>query len=271
VQLVQQLAPMVSELHSVQIPTGETVPESLQPGFFKSFIRDLYDTTVQRQTKRNTLPKHLMDQLPSYLPSFDEFMKFFKSDPLRLIHADLHLEHVFVKKNNVSLNVSGLIDMGDCRLAPASYEWISLHMITFQCKKNLLAQFFNDYGFSTAEVKQWAFKMMCITLVYEFDAMNTIASGFQIDLDKVNTLEELAEMLWNYKDLSKTAPMRQLTKSSAIPSVVLPPASAPIDIRPRTTTVPDSSLSPCFAHSGPSLRNSNSLVATHSPVHIRRN
>jgi len=263
VQIVRQLAPMVSGLHSLEIPT-ENVPKSLQTDFFDGFIRELYETTVDRQYNRKTLPKHLMDQLPAYLPSTEEFMQFFESDPLRLIHADLHLEHVFVTKTNGSINVSGLIDMGDCRLAPVSYEWISLHLITFQCKKHLLAQFLRDYGFTAQDVKLWAYKMMCITLVYEFDAMNTSSSGFQVDLDKVNTLEELAEMLWNYEDLSKSVPMKQLANPSVTPFV--PQISASLEImKPKL-----SDSSELKAPTGPSLR-SNSFSSAASPVHIRRN
>jgi Ser/Thr protein kinase RdoA (MazF antagonist) len=264
-KLVQQLAPMVNALHSVKIPRIRDIPESLRPTFFKVFIRELYDPALERNNKRKTLPKHLLDQLPSYLPSFEDFMKFFDSDSLKLIHADLHLEHVFTTKMNDSINVSGLIDMGDCRLAPISYEWVSLHMITFLCKKNLLAQFFRAYGFSVDDIKLWSYKMMCITLIYEFDAMNTASSGFQIDLSKVKTLEELAEMLWNYKDLDKVAPMRSFVKPI--------PTTAPISIpKPSTSLEYKPRLSESYefkVHNGPTLR-SNSFSAS-SPVHIRRN
>jgi hygromycin-B 7''-O-kinase len=170
--VARQLGLVVQQVHTLPPPTGAL--------WERDWVAEYRAGCVERLRRWGTLPAHLIDQVEAYLlvPPSDR----------RLIHADLHADHLFV----AGTRLVGIIDWGDALVADPYYELPALHLHAFDADKGLLAAFLAGYDWPRD--LDFARRAMSMTLLREFDVMDGVAR--RIDLQQIATLEELAELVW---------------------------------------------------------------------------
>jgi aminoglycoside phosphotransferase (APT) family kinase protein len=107
----------------------------------------------------------------------------------RLVHADLHWDHIFVD----GAHLAGIIDWGDALVADPYYELPALHLKTFGGSKRLLKAFLEGYGWEIGP--DFPHRAMTMTLLHEFDALGGVTAT--VVLKAFATLDELADLLWD--------------------------------------------------------------------------
>ena len=171
-EVARQLGTVVQQVHALPPPTG--------PLWRRDWVEEYRSGCVERLRRWGTLPAHLIDQVDAYLlvPPADR----------RLVHADLHADHLFVD----GARLVGIIDWGDALLADPYYELPALHLHAFDADTGLLAAFLEGYGWPPDP--DFARRAMTMTLLREFDVMDGVAR--RIDLREIATLEALADLVW---------------------------------------------------------------------------
>jgi len=138
------------------------------------------EDVLRRQHAWGTLPRRLIDQIPGCYHELD-------LRP-RLIHADLHADHIFVDGDRLT----GIIDWSDAHLQDPFMELPALHLGCFEGDKTLLRSFLTGYGWKLDQ--SFAHRAMSATLMHEFDVLTDV-DGI-VDLDAIPNLESLAYALW---------------------------------------------------------------------------
>jgi hypothetical protein len=155
-----------------------------EPVWRRDVLGALRASCASRHRRRRTLPgfNPLLDQIDDYLapPSAER----------RLVHADLHGDHVFVRDGHLA----GIIDWGDALCGDPYYDLPSLFPGTFGGSKPLLRAFLDAYGWPVGCESGISFarRAMTMTLLHEFNPLGHAMPPLQ----DVTTLDELAEILW---------------------------------------------------------------------------
>jgi aminoglycoside phosphotransferase (APT) family kinase protein len=170
--VARQLGSAIRRLHAL--------PPPLDPIWQRDWLAELRVTCVERHRGWGLLPAHLIDQIDAYLAP--------PSPERRVVHADLHEDHVFTRDGQLV----GLIDWGDAFLADPFYELPALHLGTFRGDRRLLAAFLDGYGWRRDA--DFAHRAMTMALVHEFKVLDVVPALFE--LDAIRTLDELAQPLW---------------------------------------------------------------------------
>jgi hygromycin-B 7''-O-kinase len=170
--VARQLGSILRQVHALPPPAG--------PLWERDWIAEYRAGCIERLRRWGTLPSHLIDQMDTYLltPPADR----------RLIHADVHADHLFVD----GTRIVGIIDWGDALVADPYYELPALHLGTFHTDRALLAAFLDGYGWP--QDRDFARRAMSMTLLHEFDVMERVSE--RINLQQIATLDELAHRLW---------------------------------------------------------------------------
>jgi hygromycin-B 7''-O-kinase len=171
-RLAHRLGAVVRQVHALPPPTD--------PLWARDWVAEYRAGCVERHRQWGTLPAHLIGQIDAYLIGL-------RSDR-RLVHADLHADHIFVQDGRLV----GIIDWGDALVADPYYELPAMHLGTFGADKHLLAAFLEGYGWPPDP--DFARRAMSMTLLHEFDVMDGVAR--RVDLQAIATLEELADLVW---------------------------------------------------------------------------
>jgi hypothetical protein len=175
-QVARQLGAVIRRVHDL--------PPPAEPLWQRDWIAVLRANCVERHRTWATLPPHLIDQIAGYLAP---------PQPVRrLLHADIHEEHLFVADGPDGARLLGIIDWGDALYGDPYYELPALHLGTFFGDKRLLAAFLDGYGWEQGPDFVW--RAMTMTLVFEFNVLRKTSEA--INLDNVATLHELADLLW---------------------------------------------------------------------------
>jgi len=124
------------------------------------------------------LPARLVDQIDDYLAA--------PSATRRLIHGDLHADHVFVD----DARLVGVIDWGDALCGDPYYELPALFFGTFGASTSLLRAFLQAYGWEYTS--DFSHRAMTMTLLHEYNPVG----GHLPPLDDVGSLHDLAAKLW---------------------------------------------------------------------------
>jgi aminoglycoside phosphotransferase (APT) family kinase protein len=169
-EVARQLGTLMRRIHELPCP-----PASV---FSRDLLGELRATCSKRHRRWHMLPSHLVDQIDDYLapPSADR----------RLLHADLHNDHVFVH----GPNLVGVIDWGDALWTDPYYELPSLHFGTFGGDKGLLRTFLDGYGWQRSD--DFVHRAMTMTVLHEFNPLAICRPDF----GRFATLAEVAEFLW---------------------------------------------------------------------------
>ncbi len=188
--LAAVLGQTLRHLHSIPVETSPFLVQLRHE--FSQFISRQYDQCVAHHQQWNTLPPHLIAQIPRYLMDHE-----YSNDALSycLIHADLTHDHILCEIQDGHWRPAGLIDFGDAWVGDRFYEMVALHLSVFQLDTRLLQTFLTAYTFDAALRERFIERAMLATLLFEFNAFETIAQHRPTVLTAA-TLEELAAHVW---------------------------------------------------------------------------
>jgi hypothetical protein len=187
--LVRWLGAALRRMHRLQTREDTVLPrlsEALMRGWF----------AVRWPEGREKWPEHLAIQVEGYLR---ENVAFIQSGAEYFIHADLTCDHILGHLSDDGWKTLAVIDFGDAMLGNIFYELAALHLDLFDCDKRLLAVFLKAYGLSPD--RDFVRKAMVTSLLHQFDVFGPLFE-WKPQLREVCTLEEFADLLWNF-DLSK--------------------------------------------------------------------
>ena len=137
----------------------------------------------------SNLPRHLVDQLDTWLPSAEALVR--RDASPRFLHADLHDQHLFV--DPFAATLEAVIDFTDALAGDPRYDLVALHMGSFHADKHLLRTCLAAYG-RAATGDAWAHDMLALTLLHEFNMFDD--PGLKDRLQRLATLDDLAQELW---------------------------------------------------------------------------
>lgn len=126
------------------------------------------------------MPEHLVAQIPDYLVD--------ALPATTLVHADLTNDHIFIRDGVLE----GVIDWGDAMVADPFYELVPLRFDPSGDDPDWIGAFLDGYGWPIDD--EFVRRAMQAVLSFEFGAIRRAAN--LVDLDKVTTLDELAEALF---------------------------------------------------------------------------
>jgi hygromycin-B 7''-O-kinase len=192
--LATVLGQTLGHLHRIPITTAPVLVWLHQA--YDHFIRRQYDRCVAHHQEWNTLPPHLIAQIPRYLAAHERI-----TAPVSpcLIHADLTQDHVLGVFQDGHWRLTGLIDFGDAWVGDWIYELVALHLSVFQLDQHLLQTFLTAYTSDEGKLERFVERAMVATLVFEFNAFETIAEHRPAAL-AMATLEEVAVAMWSISD-----------------------------------------------------------------------
>lgn len=146
----------------------------------RDLLPRLRATAVERLTNFG-LPHRLVQQVPSFL-----------EDALpasALVHADLTADHVFIEGGRLA----SVIDWGDAMFADPYYELVALYFDAFACRRSLLNDFLDAYGWSRDDC--FSRRALQAVLEFQFNPLDSVRR--LVDLDRVQTLDEVATRLFD--------------------------------------------------------------------------
>jgi len=119
--VASQLGATVRRVHDLACPD--------EPVWQRDVVGELRATCAERHRRRGMLPAYLVDQIDDYLAA--------PSSAQRLVHGDLHADHIFVDE----ARLVGVIEGGDALWGDPYYELPALFFGTFGESKPLLRAF----------------------------------------------------------------------------------------------------------------------------------
>jgi hygromycin-B 7''-O-kinase len=188
--LATVLGQTLHHLHSIPIETSPFLVQLRHE--FSQFISRQYNQCVANHQRWNTLPPYLIAQIPRYLMDHERITTSVSSC---LIHADLTHDHVLGEFQDGHWRPTGLIDFGDAWVGDRIYEFVALHLSVFELDTQLLQTFLSAYAFDAVLRERFVERAMLATLLFEFNAFETIAQHRPEALTAA-TLEELAAQVW---------------------------------------------------------------------------
>jgi aminoglycoside phosphotransferase len=144
----------------------------------RDVLGELRATAAARRRRQHVLPARLLNQIDTYLAA--------PSGTHRLVHGDLHADHIFV----ADAHLVGVIDWGDALCGDPYYELPALFFGTFGARKPLLEAFLDGYGWQVTA--DFADRAMSMTLAHEFVRITSLLA----QPDGVDSLHDLAIRLW---------------------------------------------------------------------------
>ena len=188
VRIAQEMGQLVRQLHDIPYPQSQAPLPS-----YADFLRHQYANCLKFQQEEDIIPAHLLAQLKDYLLPLDDLLQ--QAQPVHLIHADLTADHLFGEMVDGAWQTRGLIDFGDAMLGDLGYELIALYLDLFGRDKNLLAIFLKAYGVEETFMKNFAHKMMTLTLLHRFNVLEPLFEP-SAEVASIQSWETLAEQLW---------------------------------------------------------------------------
>ena len=183
--IARELGGAVRRVHALPVPEGAY--------WARDWVEERRAGCAARHRRWGSLPPALVEQMDDYLTRHPA-----GAVTKRLVHGDLHEEHIFVSTPSVSPtdqpHVIGIIDWGDAIAADPYYELPALHCGTFSGDKRLLRAFLDGYGWESASSDDFMHRAMTMTLLFEFDALNRVRP--LITQHAPATLDALAHLLW---------------------------------------------------------------------------
>ena len=174
-----QLGGLMRQIHELACPEGAV--------WRRDVLGDLRATCVGRHRMWRTLPPRLVAQIDSFLSP--------PSVTRRLVHADLHADHIFVDGGRLV----GVIDWGDALFGDPYYELPALYFGTLDGQKQLLRAFLDGYQWEVTS--DFATRAMSMTLLHEFNPLD----GHTPPLTAVANLQDLASLLWDPRSCTRAS------------------------------------------------------------------
>ena len=180
-RLAAQLGEAVAQIHAVDLGPGGTVLRDHV--LLLAMLEDNRATAAATQLARGHLPPARCHELDAWLPPVSELVD--PSIPARLVHADLHRDHVFVDPATAEL--TGIIDFADAVSGAVAYELAALHAGSFGCDRRLLDAFADGYGGTDPLDDR---RLFALALLHGYDVLAGVAGP--LALDQVPSLDEAA-------------------------------------------------------------------------------
>lgn len=175
-------------IHETPITDGEYVSFAL--------YEDLISTRMARCHRDHetwgSLPERLRPAVRDYVRGAEALIDPDRRRPV-LIHGDLHGGNVFVEGDPGSLRPTGIVDFNDAYEGDPAYDLVAIHAKTLGGDKALLRTALDAYGWPAPD-RNWARRMMALTLAHDFDMVAPFADRIP---EEVETLEDLAPLLWD--------------------------------------------------------------------------
>lgn len=160
---------------------------------FPRFLRQRSLVCGEEHLRRQVLPRHLVRQIPGYLPAPRELVG---RQGLRLLHGDLNGDHVLLEQHGDRWRPTGVIDFGDARMGEPLYELAAVHLGLFASDKRLLGAFLEAYGADAELLHDLPRRAMALALVHSFDVLGPVFRTFP-ELALTATLEGVARRLFD--------------------------------------------------------------------------
>jgi hygromycin-B 7''-O-kinase len=180
-RLTRNLGSLCRQLHHAS-PLGF-------PSDWASFWQDCLDDVDEKHAAQGG-PAHLLAGIAPFLRKVGPLA----CGPLVPAHTELIDHHVYVDEVDGQLELSGLIDFADARLAPAPYEFAGLIEFIFKGEPGLLREFLLAYGLTAEQLTaSYSETLLAWMLCTRF---STLARLLRVSEPRVpDSVEELANLL----------------------------------------------------------------------------
>ncbi len=185
------LAEIVRTLHAV--PTDRITAMDIRREAWVEFIRQQIAGAVAYHRRHNSLPEHLLAQLPDYLASAQPL--FPPDFQPTLINCDLTRDHLLLVEQDGHWRIGGLIDFGDVRVGHIDYEWVALHLDLYDADCAQTRAFLRAYGWEQVVDERFSRRMMAYSLLHLFSDMRPFVERLG-GPERVRSLEEMEAALW---------------------------------------------------------------------------
>ena len=161
---------------------------------WNTFLTRQTHSCTERHREWGSLPGTLIDQIVPYLSPRSE--PHADVGPPVVMHCDLTADHILGEWRADAWIPTGIIDFGDAKVGDRLYELVALHIESFGGDKELLRVFLDHYGLDVARRSDFARRAMSMTLLHEFNVLETVCS-FMPEVREMTSLDQLAAALWD--------------------------------------------------------------------------
>ena len=194
-EIAKHLGAIVRALHRVPVHSIQSMDTSRAA--WSQFVEAQTTSCVPHHRANNSLPEHLLAQMPDYLA---KATPLFPEDFLPcIINSDLTEDHVLLSNIDNRWQITGIIDFGDVEIGCRDYEFIALHLDTFGCDADLMRTFLQTYDYPNGIDNRLNQRMMAYSILHRYLNFRDIPflTDRYSDLVGIETLEELQAILWN--------------------------------------------------------------------------
>jgi hygromycin-B 7''-O-kinase len=190
-KIVSRLGVALKGLHNHAAPLSEIALNR----DWHAFIKRQAGTCVERQQACGANPEWLKS-LPGYIA---ERLRLLPTEynPV-LLHGDVHLGNLLLRKGDVGWKVTGLLDFGDSFCGFHEYEFVAPGVLMVQGNRELQRALLLAYGYRESELDiNLRARLMLLTVLYECSDLRKYAS--RLMPEAVNfTLDELEAAIWTF-------------------------------------------------------------------------
>jgi hygromycin-B 7''-O-kinase len=191
ISLAEQVGQMVRVLHAA--PIAGLTAFVTDPEDWVRIIQARAKSCTAYLSEEERLPAHLLPQVEGWL---EKNLPFLTPDfkPC-LLSADLHADHILVRRVKGRWQVTGHIDLGDAEVGPSDYEWEALCLSAFRGGSSCVRALLEAWGGPSPLVGAARRRLKLYTLLHRFaePAYPAQAAGKPTD---VPDLETFLDSLW---------------------------------------------------------------------------
>lgn len=179
-------------------PEGTKFLQYNEPwGSFHDYIDFQYKNALLKEKKEGNLAAPLRRQIQYYLPSHPrDLYRELMDKPPPFLHGDFNCTHLIGKfMEDMSYKPKGVIDFGDSLVGDPLYDLVTIHIDVFKCNKQYTLELMKSYGIDLWKREDFAYKMMCYTLLHREDPFRSIYEKHP-EWKEIPTLFELESVLY---------------------------------------------------------------------------
>lgn len=189
-KIAENLGEIVGKIHKVHL-SSKNDQAKISKNSYHQFIEGQKAKVLDNHKKWNTLPPHLIGQIPAYLRK-----NMATSSQIMFLHGDLHDEHLLLTNRQAEWAIEGIIDWGDALTGNIYYELPPIHLSIFRANKSQLKHFLQSYKWPDRDPSVFSRAAMAACLLHEFNVLQQYSEDHE--LMDYRSLDDLAEVIWNY-------------------------------------------------------------------------
>ena len=194
-EIGEHLGKIVKQLHSVPVD-GIRSMETSKVGW-SQFVQTQMACCVEHHRTNNSLPEHLLAQIPDYLESANPLFadNFFPC----IVNSDLTRDHVLLSQVGSHWQSTGIIDFGDVKIGYRDYEFVALYLDAFDCDVEVMRTFLQAYDYPNGVDPRFNQCLMAYSILHRYLNFKDVVFLTERygDLEGMETLEKLQRILWN--------------------------------------------------------------------------